>query len=157
MAKQSSGQRKTVGRVMHEFKHGELKRGRGGKVKNRRQAIAIALSEAGASRYQSAAKNRRRLAQTKAKERRGQTAQQAKEGRMGASRDRRRTTASRRKAATTATRRRTTATASRRKTGTASRRGNGPTRAQLYQRARRKGIPGAARMRKAELERALRR
>ena len=34
---------------MHEFKHGELKRGRGGKggkVKSREQAIAIGLSEA---------------------------------------------------------------------------------------------------------------
>jgi hypothetical protein len=35
---------------MHEFKHGELKSGRGGKVKSRRQAIAIALKEAGASK-----------------------------------------------------------------------------------------------------------
>ncbi|MBV9757257.1 MAG: plasmid stabilization protein, partial [Alphaproteobacteria bacterium] len=52
---------------------------------------------------------------------------------------------------------RTATAATRRKTGTARRRGNGPTRAELYQRARRKGIPGAARMRKAELERALRR
>jgi hypothetical protein len=34
---------------MHEFKHGELKSGRGGKggkVKSRKQAIAIGLSEA---------------------------------------------------------------------------------------------------------------
>lgn len=139
MAKQGPAQRTTVGRVMHEFKHGELKRGRGGKVKNPKQAIAIALSEAGASKYQSPAKNRQRLAHTKAKERRGQTAQQEKEGRMGASRDRRR------------------ATTSRRKTSTSSRRGNGPTRVELYQRARRKGIAGASRMRKAELERALRR
>jgi hypothetical protein len=148
MAKQSSAQRKTVGRVMHEFKHGELKRGRGRKVKNRRQAVAIALSEAGSSRYQSSAKNRQRLAQTKAKERRGRTAQQEKEGRMGASRDRRRSATSRRKTGAAATRRTASAT---------TRRGNGPTRAELYQRARRKGIPGAARMRKAELERALRR
>ena len=53
MAKETLGQQKTVGRVMHEFAHGELKSGRGGKggrVKSRRQAIAIALSEAGASR-----------------------------------------------------------------------------------------------------------
>ena len=47
MAKQSSGQRKTVGRVMHEWKHGELESSRGGKVKGRRQAVAIALSEFG--------------------------------------------------------------------------------------------------------------
>jgi len=34
---------------MHEFKHGKLKSGKGGKggkVKNRKQAIAIAISEA---------------------------------------------------------------------------------------------------------------
>ena len=51
-ARTSPRQRKTVGRVLHEYKHGELKRsrgGRGGKVKSRRQAIAVALSEAGAS------------------------------------------------------------------------------------------------------------
>ena len=55
MASQRSGQKKTVKRVMHEYKHGELKAGRGrrGKVKNRKQAIAIALHEAGASNQES--------------------------------------------------------------------------------------------------------
>jgi hypothetical protein len=36
-------------KVMHEYKHGQLKsgsRGKGGKVKNPKQAIAIGLSEA---------------------------------------------------------------------------------------------------------------
>jgi hypothetical protein len=44
-------QRRKVKRVMHEFKEGELKAGRGrrSKVKSRRQAIAIALSESGQS------------------------------------------------------------------------------------------------------------
>ena len=52
MPKTSPRQRKTTGRVMHEFKHGELKSGpggkggKGGKVKSRKQAIAIGLSEA---------------------------------------------------------------------------------------------------------------
>ena len=81
MAKQSSGKRKTVGRVMREWKHGELESSRGGRVKNRRQAVAIALSEAGSSNQQSRSQNRRQRARTKAKERRGQTAQQQKEGR----------------------------------------------------------------------------
>ncbi|MBV9784017.1 MAG: hypothetical protein JO264_09380 [Acidisphaera sp.] len=72
MAKASKGQKDTVGRVMHEFKRGELKT-RGGKVKNPRQAIAIALSEAGESRRQSPKQNARRLKQTKAKERTGRT------------------------------------------------------------------------------------
>ena len=69
MAKETKAQRETVERVMHEFKHGELERGRGGKVRNPKQAIAIALSEAGASNQQSPRENRRRLAETKAKER----------------------------------------------------------------------------------------
>ena len=33
-------------KTMHEFKHHELSRGKGGKVKNPKQAIAIGLSEA---------------------------------------------------------------------------------------------------------------
>jgi hypothetical protein len=59
-------QRRKVKRVMHEFKEGELKAGRGrrGKVKSRRQAIAIALSESGESYKQrgrkKAARNGRR-------------------------------------------------------------------------------------------------
>ncbi len=69
MAKETQAQRETVERVMHEFKHGDLERGRGGKVRNPKQAIAIALSEAGASNKQSPKENRRRLAETKAKER----------------------------------------------------------------------------------------
>jgi len=68
--KQSNTQKRTVGRVMHEFKHGDLESSRGGKVKNPKQAIAIALSEAGASDRQSSAENRRR--QTRRKERQGQ-------------------------------------------------------------------------------------
>ena len=46
MARQSRPQKKTVKRVMHEYKHGELKTSRGKKVKSRKQAIAIGLSEA---------------------------------------------------------------------------------------------------------------
>ena len=89
MAKTSMSQRKTMGRVMHEYAHGELKsgpRGKGGKVKSRRQAIAIALEEAGASKYESKQRNRRNLARSKAKEATGRTAQQEAEGkaRVGA-------------------------------------------------------------------------
>ena len=80
MARQTKAQKKTVERVMHEFKHGELETGTGAKVKNPRQAIAIALSEAGASDQQSPKENKQRLARTKAKERTGRTAMQEKEG-----------------------------------------------------------------------------
>jgi hypothetical protein len=87
--KSTPRQRKTEGRVMHEFKHGELKSGpggKGGKVKSRKQAIAIALKEAGASKYESKSENRRNLSRTKRKEARGETAQQEREGksRVGA-------------------------------------------------------------------------
>jgi hypothetical protein len=44
-AKKSSGSRK-VERAMHEMKRGKLKSGSGRKVKSRKQAIAIGLSEA---------------------------------------------------------------------------------------------------------------
>jgi hypothetical protein len=83
MARESMAQRKTAGRVMHEFKHGELKSGRGGKggkVKSRRQAIAIALKEAGASKYESKGENKRNLARSKHKEAAGRTYQQEREG-----------------------------------------------------------------------------
>ena len=83
MAKESPRQRRITGRVMHEFKHGELKSGRGGKagkVKNRGQAIAIALEEAGASKYESGRRNRRNLRRTEGKEAKGRTAQQEREG-----------------------------------------------------------------------------
>ena len=71
---------------MHEFKHGELKTARGRrKVKNPRQAIAIALSEAGASKNDSPKGRRHNLRRTKAKERRGETGQAAAEGRRRSS------------------------------------------------------------------------
>jgi hypothetical protein len=35
-----------VSKVMHEYKHGELKSGSGKKVKSRKQAVAIGLNEA---------------------------------------------------------------------------------------------------------------
>ena len=89
MPKTSPRQRKTTGRVMHEFKHGELKSGpggKGGKVKSRKQAIAIALHEAGASKYDSKAEQKRSFAKTKRKEAKGETYQQEREGksRVGA-------------------------------------------------------------------------
>ena len=49
--KHLKGQEK-VGVVMHEFKRGTLHSGSGGIVENPKQAIAIALSEAGLSRKQ---------------------------------------------------------------------------------------------------------
>ncbi len=52
-ARKSSSSRKyspkaesKVAKVMHEYKHGELKSGGRSKVKSRKQAIAIGISEA---------------------------------------------------------------------------------------------------------------
>ena len=84
MARQSKAQKETVERVMHEFKHGELRiHGSGPKVKNPKQAIAIALHEAGASNQESPQKNKENLKKTKAKERKGETAKDAAEGSSG--------------------------------------------------------------------------
>ena len=87
---ESARQKRITGRVMHEFKHGELKSGPGGKggpVKSRRQAIAIALEEAGATKYESDRRNLRNLQRTERKEADGKTGQQEREGRahIGAS------------------------------------------------------------------------
>jgi hypothetical protein len=49
MAKYSKNAQNKIEEVMHEFKHGDLKSGKGGKggtVKSRQQAIAIGISEA---------------------------------------------------------------------------------------------------------------
>lgn len=46
-----------VEKVMHEFKTGKLKSSSGEKVKNPKQAIAIALSEQRAARKQGLMKN----------------------------------------------------------------------------------------------------
>jgi len=49
MAKYSKKAQEKIEEVKHEFKHGELKSGKGGKggiVKSREQAIAIGISEA---------------------------------------------------------------------------------------------------------------
>ena len=83
MAKQTKAQEETVARVMHEFKHGELRTGggKGPKVRNPKQAVAIALHEAGATNQESPKTNRENLRRIKAKERRGETARDEAEGR----------------------------------------------------------------------------
>lgn len=134
VAKQTPAQKETVERVMHEFKHGELRiRGNGPKVKNPKQAIAIALHEAGATNQESPSTNRENLARTKAKERRGETAKDAAEGRSAKSR---------------ATRSRSAKASARNEAGAS-------TRAALYEQAKKQDIPGRSRMNKDELDRAL--
>jgi len=151
MPKASPRQRKSIGRVMHEFKHGELTSGRGGKVKSRRQAVAIALNEAGASKYESKKENRKNLAKTKRKEARGDTAQQEREGksRVGA---RGRRESSRAMGGRNASR----TTARGRRAARARSRNDGTTRAELYEQAKRRHIPGRSKMSKRQLENALR-
>ena len=51
--KETKKQKDKVEKVMHEYKEGDLKSGKdgaGGKVKSRKQAVAIAMSEAGISK-----------------------------------------------------------------------------------------------------------
>ena len=87
--KYSPAASKDVEREMHKFKRGQLKSGpggKGGKVKSRRQAIAIALKESGESKYESKTENNRNLAKSERKEACGETSQQKPEGksRVGA-------------------------------------------------------------------------
>jgi hypothetical protein len=143
-----------MGRVMHEFKHGELKSGRGGKggkVKSRRQAVAIALHEAGASKYESERENKKNLAKSKRKEARGKTGQQAKEGksRVGARGQRESTPAMGGRNAT-----RTTASG-RKAARTRSRNSGSETREQLAKTASRRGVVGRSKMSKRQLQNAL--
>jgi len=151
---ETSRQKRVTGRVMHEFKHGELKSGRGGKggkVKSRRQAIAIALNEAGASKYQSKRRNRRNLRRTEAKEARGRTAQQEREGksRIGASRERESTRAMGGSNARKLTVRGRKAAVAR------ARKRDGHTRQELYAKAQRRHIEGRSKMTKRQLANAL--
>ncbi len=153
MPKTTPRQRKSIGRVMHEYEHGELKSGRGGKggVKSRRQAIAIALNEAGASKYESERKNKRNLRRTERKEAKGRTAQQEREGKshVGARGQRESSRAMGGKNARRTTRRGQKAANSRvRHTG-------GTTKAALYRRAQRAGIEGRSKMTKQQLVNAL--
>jgi hypothetical protein len=154
MPQASPRQRKTAGRVMHEFKHGELKRGaggKGGKVKSRKQAIAIALKESGASKYESERENKRNLEKSKRKEARGETGQQEREGKshVGA---RGRRESSRAMGGRNATQR----TARGRKAARTRARSGGATKAELYKRAQRRNIPGRSKMSKRQLQNALR-
>jgi len=139
---------------MHEFKHGELKSGRGGKagkVKNRRQAIAIALRESGASKYDSDKRNRRNLRRTEQKESRGRTAQQEREGRshVGARGKRESTRSMGGRNATKQTARGHRAAVAR------ARRPDGHTRQELYQKAKKRHVSGRSKMTKRQLENAL--
>jgi hypothetical protein len=149
---ESSRQKRVTGRVMHEFKHGELKSGgKGGKVKSRRQAIAIALKEAGASKYDSTRRNRRNLRRTEQKEAKGRTAQQEREGKshVGAYRKRESTKAMAGRDARKQTARGHRAAVAR------VRKADGHTRQELYDKARRKHIEGRSKMSKRQLENAL--
>jgi hypothetical protein len=151
---ESARQKRITGRVMHEFKHGELKSGPGGKggpVKSRRQAIAIALEEAGASKYESDRRNRRNLHRTERKQAEGKTGQQEREGKshLGASNKRESTRSMGGKNATKPTARGRKAAAAR------ARRADGQTRHELYQKAQRRHIEGRSKMTKRQLENAL--
>ncbi len=151
---ETARQKRITGRVMHEFKHGVWKSGRGGKggkVKSRRQAIAIAQKEAGDSRDESARRNRRNLRRTERKESQGRTAQQAREGKshLGAAGQRESTRAMGGKNAQKPTAR------GRKAANARAHRADGPTRAELFARAQRRDITGRSKMTKRQLADAL--
>ena len=129
MAHTTPEQRKIMGRVMHEFEHGELYSGpdgKGGRVTNRQQAIAIALEEAGASKYESEAENEKHLKETEHKQAKGETGQQEAEGRSHVGAEGRRESSRK-----------------------------GPTYDELYERAKKADIPGRSKMSKQQLANAL--
>lgn len=66
MPKETPEQQAIIGKVMHDYKEGDLKSSSGDKVKSRKQAIAIALHEAGASDQETPARNRANLRRTRA-------------------------------------------------------------------------------------------
>jgi hypothetical protein len=145
MASTSPRQRRITERVMHEFKHGELKSGpsgKGGKVRSRRQAIAIALEEAGGSKYESKRRNQRNLRRTEHKEAMGRTAQQEREGKshIGARRKRESTRAMGGRNARKTTARGRKAAAAR------TRKSDGHTRQELYAKAKTRHIEGRSKM-----------
>lgn len=139
---------------MHEYEHGELKSGpvgKGGEVKNRKQAIAIALSEAGASKYESTKKNQEHLTKSERKESKGKTYQQEAEGKshVGAENRRESSPAMGGKNATTLTK------SGRKAARARARAEGGTTRDDLYDKAKSKGIEGRSKMSKQQLENAL--
>lgn len=81
MARETPEQREIMDRVMHEYKEGELATSTGAKVKNRKQAIAIGLHEAGESNTQSPKEKKSALRHTERRERLGETARQRDEHR----------------------------------------------------------------------------
>jgi hypothetical protein len=150
----TSEQKRTEGRVMHEFKHGELKsgpEGKAGKVKSRKQAIAIALSEAGASRFKSDKTNDKSHSRTHAKETKGETAEQEREGRdhVGAHNKRESTKAMGGGDAKAPTARGAKSATAR------ARKPDGHTVLQLRAMAARKGVPRRSRLTKQQLKNAL--
>lgn len=152
MAHTTEEQRKIMGRVMHEFEHGELfsgPDGKGGRVTNRQQAIAIALEEAGASNAESEAGNERHLAQTERKQTKGETGQQEAEGRSHVGTEGRRESSRAMGGENVHRLTKSGAHAAR------ARARKGPTYDELYERAKKADIPGRSKMSKQQLANAL--
>jgi hypothetical protein len=119
-------------------------------VKSRKQAIAIALNEAGASKYSSDKENRRAEAKSERKEARGATYQQETEGKshVGA---RGRRESSKAMGGKNATHR----TKSGKKAARTRARSGDETKEELYAKAKRRHIEGRSKMTKQQLENAL--
>jgi hypothetical protein len=106
-------QRRKVGKVMHEYKEGKLRSGSGRKVKSRRQAVAIAMSESGQSRRKRPSTRKsassRSAAGRKSETRKSTTRKSAtRKSTARKSTTKRRSSGSRAKSASSRTRKRTT-------------------------------------------------
>jgi hypothetical protein len=110
-------QKRKVGRVMHEYKHGELESASGRKVKNPKQAIAIAMSESGQPR----SKAKRGAATRKKTPSRSTGTSKKKTASRGTASSRKKTT-SRGTTARKTTTRKKTSTGSRKRSSATSRR-----------------------------------
>jgi hypothetical protein len=69
VARTTPAQKSTIERVMHAYKEGDLEQRNGEPVKNPKQAIAIALREAGASNRETPEANRSTFRRTRRRER----------------------------------------------------------------------------------------
>ncbi len=151
MARESKTQKETIERVMHEFKERALTT-RGRRVRNPKQAIAIALSQAdvppkpGSKRAQAQKPAASKAGSARAKPAAKQSASKSPAKASPAKR------ATDKPAAPKAASSRAAGTRRRSARGEAG----GKTRAELYAEAKRRNIPGRSRMDKSQLEQALR-
>ena len=151
MPKPSPRQRKTMGRVMHEFKHGELERSRRQGRQGQKPPPSHRHRAEGGRRLQirERAREQAQPRQVRAQGGAGDTHQQEREGKshVGAR--------GRRESSAAMGGKNATRTARGRKAARARARSGDATKEQLYRRAKARDILGRSKMSKRQLENAL--